>query len=421
MKQQKKKKGRSVQELMGIKTFTKYGLSTNKGELLFYLVSPTNISVLSHTNIEIKIRHLMMVLSALPDIEIVCTDSSECFDDNKAYLTERLDVEENGNSSKRTLTSSIPFRWRWRPPVSFSLLPGSKDRKKNRSLKPQTELRAKSPARALRYTGLKSRRSNASWLFISMRVCRAKQCPTLTANSFTRVRTMRTRNKPVLIFFCLLLSAAAVLAGVNIYSELKERQKEKEDFAAVSQIAEPTVTAAQTESEPTERPAAEEPTERPAAERNIQALITENADCIGWLSIDGTNISYPVMHTPHDPQKYLRRNFYGKYSQSGVPFLDGRCDLQSSNLIIYGHNMRNGTMFSDLKKYLNTDFLNSHRTIRLETVDGVFLFTVSEVRRTNISNAWYNRITSEDGRQLILSTCYGSGKDGRLLIIAAES
>lgn len=51
---------------------------------------------------------------------------------------------------------------------------------------------------------------------------------------------MRTRNKLVLIFFCLLLSAAAVLAGVNIYSELKERQKEKEDFAAVSQIAEPT-------------------------------------------------------------------------------------------------------------------------------------------------------------------------------------
>ena len=84
MKQQKKKKGRSVQELLGIKTFTKYGLTTTKGELLFYHVSPTNISVLSHTNIEIKIRHLMMVLSALPDIEIVCTDSSECFDDNSA-------------------------------------------------------------------------------------------------------------------------------------------------------------------------------------------------------------------------------------------------------------------------------------------------------------------------------------------------
>lgn len=226
---------------------------------------------------------------------------------------------------------------------------------------------------------------------------------------------MRTRNKPALIFFCLLLSAAAVLAGANIYSELKERQKEKENFAAVSQIAEPTFTAEQTESEQAE------PTEEPAAERNIPALIAANTDCIGWLSIDGTNISYPVMYTPHDPQKYLRRNFYGKYSQSGVPFLDGRCDLQSTNLIIYGHNMRNGTMFSDLKKYVDRDFLNAHRTVKFETTDGVQTFIVTEALKTNTSDAWYDRIAAEDGRQLILSTCYGSGKDGRLLIIAAES
>lgn len=223
---------------------------------------------------------------------------------------------------------------------------------------------------------------------------------------------MRTRNKAALIFFCLLLSAAAVLAGLNIYSELKEQQKEKDDFAAVSQIAEPTVMAAQTESEPTEQP---------AAERNIQALIAENADCIGWLSIDGTNISYPVMHTPSDPQKYLRRNFYGKYSQSGVPFLDGRCNLQNTNLIIYGHNMRNGTMFSNLKKYVDRDFLNAHRTVKFETADGIRYFTVTKVLRTDITDAWYDRITADDGRHLILSTCYGSGKDGRLLIIAAET
>ena len=94
-KQQKKKKGRSTQELIGIKTFTKYGLETNKGELLFFLVSPTNISVLSQASIEIKIRHLMMVLSAIPNIEITCTDSCECFDDNKSYLQIRLSEELN--------------------------------------------------------------------------------------------------------------------------------------------------------------------------------------------------------------------------------------------------------------------------------------------------------------------------------------
>lgn len=91
----KQKKGSSVQELLGIKTFTRYGLSTTSGELVFYLVSPTNISVLSSTNIEIKVRHLMMVLSAHPDIEIVCTDSRECFDDNKAFLVGRLHEEQN--------------------------------------------------------------------------------------------------------------------------------------------------------------------------------------------------------------------------------------------------------------------------------------------------------------------------------------
>jgi len=97
----KKKKGRSTQELIGIQNFTRYGLATNRGELLFFLVSPTNISVLSHTNIEIKIRHLMMVLSAIPDIEITCTDSCECFDDNQAYLRGRL--QEEGNPLVRQL------------------------------------------------------------------------------------------------------------------------------------------------------------------------------------------------------------------------------------------------------------------------------------------------------------------------------
>ena len=105
---QKKRKGNSVQDLIGVKTFSKYGLKTNKGELLFYLVAPTNISVLSHTNIEIKVRHLMMVLSSIPDIEIACTDSSECFDDNKAYLHYRLDEEQNPKI-KKLLKKDIEF------------------------------------------------------------------------------------------------------------------------------------------------------------------------------------------------------------------------------------------------------------------------------------------------------------------------
>ena len=92
---QAKKKGASVQDLIGIKTFTDYGIVTNRGELLFYLVTPTNISVLSAANIENKIRQLKLVLSTETDIEITVTDSSECFDDNKLYLMDRIEKEPN--------------------------------------------------------------------------------------------------------------------------------------------------------------------------------------------------------------------------------------------------------------------------------------------------------------------------------------
>lgn len=86
---------KSVQELMGIKRFTDYGLLTNRGELIYFQVAPTNISVLSYASIDSKIRHLMLVLSTRPNIEIVCTDSSECFDANELYLTDRANEEQN--------------------------------------------------------------------------------------------------------------------------------------------------------------------------------------------------------------------------------------------------------------------------------------------------------------------------------------
>lgn len=95
MKRKKKRKGRSVQEMMGITAFTKYGLETDRGELLFFLVAPTNISVLSSANIEAKINRLKMLLSVVPDMEIVCSDSCERFDNNKSYLSKRAREESS--------------------------------------------------------------------------------------------------------------------------------------------------------------------------------------------------------------------------------------------------------------------------------------------------------------------------------------
>lgn len=91
----KNKKKNSVQELIGIDIFSKRGLKTRNGELVFFSISPTNISVLSNENIQTKIWHLMMVLSAQPDIEITCLDSCERFDDNKSFMVDRLSDETN--------------------------------------------------------------------------------------------------------------------------------------------------------------------------------------------------------------------------------------------------------------------------------------------------------------------------------------
>ena len=105
---QKKKKGISVQEFLGIKAFTDYGIKTNFGELLFYVVLPTNISVLSHASVDSKIRELMLVLSAIPDLEITCTDATECFDDNQIYLFDRM-KEESNPKIKEMLKKDIYF------------------------------------------------------------------------------------------------------------------------------------------------------------------------------------------------------------------------------------------------------------------------------------------------------------------------
>ena len=85
----------SVQGLICLERFTRFGVKTDKAELAFFSVEPTNISVLSAANIDVKIHHLMMLLSTIPDFEILALDSCECFDTNKMYVKKRLQTEQN--------------------------------------------------------------------------------------------------------------------------------------------------------------------------------------------------------------------------------------------------------------------------------------------------------------------------------------
>jgi len=92
---QDEKQKQSTRELMGIDEITDYSLKTSYGELVYFIIHPTNISVLSESSVSARIYALMTVLKGIAEIEMLCLNSKENFDDNKQYLKRRMDTEQN--------------------------------------------------------------------------------------------------------------------------------------------------------------------------------------------------------------------------------------------------------------------------------------------------------------------------------------
>lgn len=180
----------------------------------------------------------------------------------------------------------------------------------------------------------------------------------------------------------------------------------------------------------------------------VESLIAENPDCIGWVRISGTKIDYPIMQTKDNPQYYLRRGFDKQYSYLGTPFMDSRCDVNyDNNLIIYGHNMKDGKMFADLLKYREHSYFKEHNIIHFITPNGVQEYEVIAVSKVKNDDEWYGYTSQTDKESfnnlishikvkslyftqdeiqygdhfLALSTCEYSQTNGRLIVIAKRS
>lgn len=121
-------------------------------------------------------------------------------------------------------------------------------------------------------------------------------------------------------------------------------------------------------------------------QKRYASLYRKNHDFIGWLSIEDTNIDYPVMQTPDDEEYYIHRDFYGDYSSAGTLFVDSSSNVQkpSDNILIYGHNMKTGKMFHDLLKYESEDFYKNHKYVQFNTIYGNATYEVIAAFRTNI-------------------------------------
>ena len=177
---------------------------------------------------------------------------------------------------------------------------------------------------------------------------------------------------------------------------------------------------------------------------DLAALQAENPACVGWLTIPDTTVDYPIVWTPNDPEHYLRRDFYDSYASGGTPFLDGRNKPQAEgqNLIVYGHNMLDGSMFKPLLQYLTPNFRQTHQDIYLELNGAQYHYQVIASLETNTRSPVYaytdlsdiaemknframlpektglNAIPQAEG-YLTLSTCNNQGGNSRVLVIAA--
>lgn len=95
MRKQKEKQKQSTRELIGIDEITDYSIKTPTGELVYFIIRPTNISVLSDSSVSARIYALMTVLKGIAEIEMLCLNSKENFDENKQYLKKRIEEESN--------------------------------------------------------------------------------------------------------------------------------------------------------------------------------------------------------------------------------------------------------------------------------------------------------------------------------------
>lgn len=233
---------------------------------------------------------------------------------------------------------------------------------------------------------------------------------------------LKTGIKNLITFF---LIAIICVCGYRIYEKLNDYKKADDLYANLR----------------TEKEANLDKNNSNSGTANTIDLSSINKDFVCWINIENTNIDYPVVQSK-DNSYYLHRDIYGNYLYAGTTFLDYRDYYDDSkNLIIYGHNMKNTTMFSQLEKFKEESFFKSNPTITLTDKNGeknyeVFAvllvkkdypYTIPNFNSDDEYNKFLNKIvddsifstqnkpTSSD-KILTLSTCSYEFKDARTVV-----
>ncbi|MDD4509320.1 MAG: class B sortase [Oscillospiraceae bacterium] len=255
--------------------------------------------------------------------------------------------------------------------------------------------------------------------------------------------------RKILITGAALCTALFLFSGVMLCREYLDQKQSAEAFESVAALVVSTPAPVTTPDAPDEEESAPAPTT--TAYEKYAEVYEQNSDFVGWISIPGTKIDYPVMQTKDEPNFYLKHSFEKSYSDYGVPYAQENCDIDlSDNTVIYGHHMNNGSMFSDLCKYADAAFYREHKTITFDTLGGYGEYEVVAAFKTvaystegfryyDFVNAeseaafaeyiakckelalYDTGVSAEYGDKLItLSTCEYTRTNGRMVIVAKK-
>lgn len=142
------------------------------------------------------------------------------------------------------------------------------------------------------------------------------------------------------------------------------------------------------------------------AEMNLDELRQENPDVLGWISIPETVLSYPVLQG-EDNDFYLNHTWQKDSSIVGSIFMDFRCsaDMTDFNTIIYGHRMRNGSMFASLKYYSDQEHWRTHPSIYLVNTEGAYRYDIFSAYEASVDGPVYDfNSWDAEGRQALIDS-----------------
>lgn len=275
----------------------------------------------------------------------------------------------------------------------------------------------------------------------------------------TKVTELTPEKKVKRIVLTILLVVLVSVFGVSTFFVIRDVYRSKKESEAnrnlsdiVNELKSETkrpVKGKLHESETGVRPEDVSPYTEDGILRYLAPLYEKNEDLAGWLSIPGMGIDYPVMYTPFYIEKYLRMAFDGEWALSGSLFIGEGWDEDNNIAIIYGHHMKDGTMFSDLVDYESEEFAKEHPLIEFDTLretgdyevlcavkskvtddPSVFpYYEYTDLRDPETFDTFFERVRAEalydtgidveyGDRVLVLSTCNYHTDNGRFYVVA---